>query len=48
MKPSVDEIVLTDANREAFELVIDIAQQQEGTVNAYISGESGSGKTFAL
>ena len=48
MKPSVDEIVLTDANREAFELVIDIAQQQDGPVNAYIYGESGSGKTFAL
>ena len=48
MKPSVDEIVLTDSNRDAFELVINITRNEVNSVNAYMFGETGSGKTFAL
>ena len=48
MNPSVDEILITDGNREAFELVVGVAQNQGEPINAYIYGDPGSGKTFAL
>lgn len=47
MKPSLDEIVITDGNREAFELVIG-ATQSKVPINAYIYGEPSSGKTFVM
>lgn len=48
MNPTVDEILITDDNREAFELVLGITQNKEMPVNAYIYGEHGSGKTYVF
>ena len=48
MNPTLDELVVTDANRCAFERVINITQANDAPVMIYIYGPKGSGKTFAL
>ncbi len=48
MNPTLDELVVTDANRCAFERVINITQVNDTPVMLYIYGPKGSGKTFAL
>ena len=48
MNPTLDELVVTDANRCAFEQVINITQANDAPAMLYIYGPEGSGKTFAL
>ena len=45
MRTPLDEIVIADVNREAFERVINSTQPQEKPLHLFVSGPVGSGKT---
>lgn len=44
----IDDLVVADGNREAFEAVMGITQREDMPVNIYLCGPSGSGKSKIL
>ncbi len=48
MTPQLDDIVVTDGNRNAFERVIGITQKRGRQTRIFMYGPSGSGKTAVL
>lgn len=48
MASMLDEIVVTDGNRQAFETILSIGKEHEGVIELFVWGPSGTGKSTVL